>query len=89
MVVVSNDVANKFSPVVVVATLTRTIPTKRYPQNVSLPEGRPLKDAGTILCNQLYTLDKAVLRERCGTLDPLQVEELNRALSVTLALPMS
>ena len=84
--VVSNDVNNKFAPVVVVAALTRTIPAKNYPQNVHLPAGSPLPDAGTILGNQLYTMDKGDLEQYRADLAPEQVDELNRALRRALDL---
>lgn len=83
-VVVSNDVNNQHSPVVVVAALTRTIPSKRYPQNVHLPEGSPLRDAGTILCGQLNTIDKTRLLDKKGALTAAQINDLNRALRMSL-----
>jgi mRNA interferase MazF len=86
VVVVSNDVNNQHSPVVVVAALTRTIPAKQYPQNVHLPAGAPLQDAGTILCNQLFTLDKSDLREYRATLDANQIPRLDAALATALGL---
>ncbi len=53
--VISSDVGNQHSSVVIVAAITRTIPKKPYPQCVPLP-GRPdgpLPQPGTILCSQL------------------------------------
>jgi len=84
-VVVSNDVNNQHSPVVIVAAITRTIPTKAYPQNVALPAGA-LPDAGTILCGQLYTIAKERLGNFRGALQAPEVTDLNRALKVSLAL---
>lgn len=88
MVVVSNDVGNRFSPVVVVAALTRTIPSKEYPHHVYLAANQPLPDPGTILGNQLFTLDKSVLDGFRASLSPAQVDELNRALARSLQLPI-
>lgn len=86
-VVISNDVNNQHSPVVIVAALTRTIPRRSYPQNVALPAGLPLPDAGTILCGQLYTIDRTRLQRHRGDLSAPQLAELNAALAVSLGLP--
>lgn len=58
--VVSNDVDNQHSPVVILAAITSILPTKRYPFNVHLPAG-PLPNEGTIMCGQLMTVDKTRL----------------------------
>ncbi len=83
-VVVSHDAINRSSPTVVVAAMTRTIPTKDYPQNVHLEAGSPLKDAGTILGAQLITVDKSRLVRRRGELPPSKVRELGEALRAAL-----
>jgi mRNA interferase MazF len=85
-IVVSNDVNNKFSPVVVVAAITRTIPSRAYPYNVHLPAGA-LPQAGTIMCSQLMTIDKKRLGNYRGEIAPALVSDLDRALCVALSLP--
>lgn len=86
VLIVSNDTLNQHSPVVVVAALTRTVRAKRYPQNVHLPAGQPLPDEGTVLCNQLYTLDKADLGNHLAGLDRPQRIAVSRALALVLGL---
>jgi mRNA interferase MazF len=88
-VIVSNNISNQHSPVVVVAAMTRKIPEKRYPQDVLLEAGNPLPDAGRIMTNQLTTVDKSRLEQCRGELDPAQVHELNRALAMSLAVPQT
>ena len=84
--VVSNDVNNQRSPVVIVATITKTIPKKAYPFNVPLPAGiLPL--GGTIYCGQLLTIDKTRLLRHRGELDAPKIADVNRALAVALGLP--
>lgn len=85
-VVVSNDTLNQRSPVVVVATITRTIPTKNYPHLVQLAEGRPLQYAGTIQCNQLRTISGERLLHHMADLDDEQMDAVSRALKKTLRL---
>jgi mRNA interferase MazF len=85
-VVVSNDVNNQHSSVVIVAAMTRTIPQRNYPQNVDMPAGI-LPDRGTILGNQLYTVSVERLGDFRGELDPQKRDELDRALLISLGLP--
>lgn len=86
-VVVSNDVANQASTVVVVAAITSTIPPKRYRWNVHLPKGvAGMRMDGTIYCNQLRTLDKTRLERFYGSLDEQRTKELNLALAVSVGL---
>jgi mRNA interferase MazF len=85
-IVVSNDVANQHSPVVIIAAITSTIPEKQYPQNVHLPAGA-LPREGTIYCGQLYTIDKTRLQDHRGEIPANLFPDLDRALSVSLGLP--
>lgn len=83
--VVSNDVNNQHGRTVIVAAITRTIPSKRYPQNVFLPAGA-LPREGTILGNQVLTLDKERLGDCRGELDETMMAHVSRALRVALGL---
>jgi len=83
--VISNDVNNQHAPTVIVAAITKTIPKKRYPQNVHLPAG-DLEFDGTILGNQILTVDKTRIGNYAGALTEGQVGHLNRALRVSLGL---
>lgn len=84
-VVVSNDVNNQHSPVIVVAAITSKV-RRTYPQNVMLPQGSPLPLKSVILGNQLTTVAKARLGRHRGQLDAGRREELNRALRLSLDL---
>ncbi len=84
--IVSNDINNKNSPVVIVAAITKNIPKKAYPFNVDLPAGiLPL--GGTIYCGQLLTIDKRRLLRHRGDLDGERIRNVNAALRVSLGLP--
>lgn len=84
-VVVSNDVNNQHSPVVIVAAMTRAPQRRNYPQNVHVPAG-VLPDEGTIYGGQLYTIDKTRLERYRGTLGAAKIAELDRALALSLGL---
>lgn len=86
--IVSNDTANQHSPVVVVVPLTSSQTAARFPQNVSLPAGRPLPDAGVILCGQIRTVSKERLDGYRGDLEAAQQEAVDKALGTALDLPI-
>jgi mRNA interferase MazF len=83
-VVVSNDVNNQHSPVVIVAAMTKTIPSQQYPQNVHVPAGA--MQEGTIYGGQLYTISKERLGAYRDSLDDSLREQLDNALAVSLGL---
>jgi mRNA-degrading endonuclease toxin of MazEF toxin-antitoxin module len=84
---VSAEQGNKFSDSVVVAALTSRIPEKAYPVNVALAGGDPLPDRGLVLCRSLFTLPKEKLESFRANLRPEQMAQVDRALSIALALP--
>jgi len=87
VVIIQNDVANEYSPVVIVAAITTAVGPKEYPTEVrvSTPEGGLKKDS-VILLNQIRTIDKRRLIERWGELNPETMEKVNEALKISLGL---
>jgi len=87
VVIIQNDIANEYSPVVVVAAITTTVSSKDYPTEVRAltPEGG-LRSNSTILLNQVRTIDKRRLVEYWGTLNPSTMERVNTALKISLGL---
>src|SRR5437773_7847293 len=76
--VVSNDVNNEHGRVVTVVALTTTIPEKPYPFTVHLPAG-VLPREGTVLCNQIMTIDKQRLMRYRAALEPEQIKAVDEA----------
>ena len=87
VVIIQNDVANEYSPVVIVAALTTAVGPKEYPTevHVGVPEGGLKKDS-VILLNQIRTLDKRRLIEHWGKLSPDTMTKLDDALRISLDL---
>lgn len=86
--VVSNEVGNQHSAVVIVAAMTssKVQERRRFPNTVFVPAGAMDRD-GLIVCNQLLTIDKRDLLGHKATLTPAQMDELNEALRVGLGIP--
>lgn len=87
VVIIQNDVANKYSPVVIVAAVTTALGPKEYPTEVRVrtPEGGLKKDSAVLL-NQIRTIDKRRMIERWGTLTPETMKKLDEALKISLEL---
>jgi mRNA interferase MazF len=85
--VVQNDIGNQFSPTTFVAALTAR--TKgAYPFHVSFTaEESGMKQDGTVLLEQIITVDRSRLRRKRGKLSVERMKEVAAALKVSLDLP--
>ena len=71
VLVVQNDMGNRYSPPVVVLAVTSQLQKARLPTHVQVPAaGHGLQKDSVILAEQLRTLDKRRLHERIGRLSP-------------------
>ena len=78
--VVSNNKANKHSPVVTVVPLSARVWKKKY-----LPKGSGLNKPSMALAEQVETLDKTRLGERIGeVLDDMVMEQITVALQIQI-----
>ena len=86
--VVSNNVANKYSPVVTVIPLTAQVKKKlRQPTHVFLSRkaGYGLKRDSIALAEQLFTVEKSELVRKVGTVkDAATMRKVTRALQVQI-----
>ncbi|MDO4745558.1 MAG: type II toxin-antitoxin system PemK/MazF family toxin [Bacillota bacterium] len=86
VLVVQNDVGNKFSPTIIVAAITSQNKAS-LPTHVNIEaDGTGLAKNSVILLEQLRTIDKRRLKERIGTIDKTRLPEVNEALSVSLGI---
>ena len=85
VLVVQNDVGNKYSPTIIVAAITSRQNKADLPTHVAIAAGgnRLSKDS-TVLLEQLRTIDKKRLKERIGTIDKTRLPEVDEALSISL-----
>jgi mRNA interferase MazF len=85
--IIQNDVANRWSPVTIVAAISSRFEEPVYPTEVRVdpPEGR-LGVPSIVLLNQIRTIDRRRLVKRLGRLRPGTMELVDRALQVSLGL---
>ncbi len=87
MLVVQNDVGNKYSPTVIAAAITSKINKAKLPTHIEIDAARyGLNKDSVILLEQVRTIDKRRLREKIGRLDEVQMIKVNDALSISFGL---
>ena len=87
VLIVQNDVGNKFSPTVIAAAITSRQDKASLPTHIEVDA----KDCGlakdsVVLLEQVRTIDKKRLREKMGTLDNGDMGKVNEALTVSFGL---
>lgn len=85
VLIVQNDVGNKFSPTVIAAAITSQINKAKIPTHIEVKAsdvGLP-KDS-VVLLEQLRTLDKRRLKEKIGALDIKKMKMVDSALLISL-----
>jgi mRNA interferase MazF len=89
VLIVQNDVGNKFSPTVIAAAITSQTAKTRLPTHININADRcGLSKDSVVLLEQIRTLDKRRLKERMGTLDDGSMQKVDNALSISFGLGM-
>ncbi len=85
--ILQNDVANRWSPVTIVAAITSRFEEPVYPTEVILraPEGG-LEVDGVVLLNQIRSIDKRRLIRRLGALKLDRMKQVEQAILISLGL---
>ena len=85
VLVIQNDVGNRYSPTVIVLAVTGQVNKARLPTHVPVLAGENgLQKDSVILAEQISTLDKRRLRERIGSIGPEIMEQVSQALRISL-----
>lgn len=86
VLIVQNDVGNRFSPTVIAAAITSQMDKAKLPTHIPLRAGGRLARDSIVLLEQVRTLDKRRLRERIGRLDEPSMRMVDRALQVSFGI---
>lgn len=87
VLIVQNDVGNKYSPTVIAAAITSQTDKAKLPTHIEVTGSScGLAKDSIVLLEQIRTLDKRRLKERMGTLDGGAMHQINEALSVSFGL---
>ena len=87
VVVLQNDIGNKYSPTVIVAAITSQINKAKLPTHVEISsEEYGLNRDSVVLLEQVRTLDKKRLKEKIGHMTDADMKKVNKALLISLNL---
>lgn len=87
VLIIQNDVGNKHSPTVICAAITSKMNKAKLPTHVEIAANSyDIMRDSVILLEQVRTIDKARLKEKVCHLDREELERIDKALCVSLAL---
>ncbi|WP_035776494.1 MULTISPECIES: type II toxin-antitoxin system PemK/MazF family toxin [Clostridium] len=87
VIIIQNDIGNKYSPTVIVAAITSQINKAKLPTHVEISsEEYGLNKDSVVLLEQIRTLDKKRLKEKIGHMTDSDMEKVDKALLVSIAL---
>lgn len=87
VLVIQNNIGNRFSPTVIVAAITAQIQKAKLPTHVEIEaEKYGFERDSVILLEQVRTIDKQRLTDKITQLDEQMMEKINHALEVSLGL---
>ncbi|HHX74205.1 MAG TPA: type II toxin-antitoxin system PemK/MazF family toxin [Firmicutes bacterium] len=87
VLVIQNDVGNKYSPTVIIAAITSQIEKAKLPTHVEVEAKEyGLEKDSVILLEQIRTIDKQRLQDKVTELDERVMQRVNQAIKISLGL---
>lgn len=87
VLVIQNDIGNRFSPTVIIAAITAQIQKAKLPTHVEIDAKRyQFERDSVILLEQVRTIDKSRLTDKITHLDEVLMERVDEALEVSFGL---
>ena len=88
VLIVQNDVGNRYSPTVIAAAITSQINKNKLPTHIEIDsEEFGLKSDSVVLTEQIRTIDKSRLKEKIGHIDDEKImDKINNAIGVSFGL---
>ena len=88
VLIIQNDMGNKYSPTVIAAAITSQINKNKLPTHIEIDsEEFGLKSDSVVLTEQIRTIDKSRLKEKIGHIDDEKImDKINNAIGVSFGL---
>ena len=87
VLIVQNDIGNKYSPTVIAAAITSKMSKAKLPTHIDIyAQDVGLQKNSVILLEQIRTLDKRRLKEKMGHLDDAMMHHVNTAIAISFGL---
>lgn len=85
VLIVQNNIGNRFSPTVIVAAITSKITKAKLPTHIAIPASKKgLEKDSVILAEQLRTIDKQRLQSKVTNIEDRIMDKVDYALEVSL-----
>ena len=90
VLIIQNDVGNKYSPTVIAAAITSRLNKAKLPTHIEVDASLyGLSKDSVVLLEQIRTIDKRRLREKMGHLDTGMMYRIDKGISVSFGLDTS
>ena len=87
VLIIQNDVGNKYSPTVIATAITSQINKAKMPTHIELDANEyGLSKNSVVLAEQIRTIDKRRLKEKIGNIDEKLMTRVNEALEISFGL---
>jgi len=87
VLIVQNDVGNKYSPTVIAAAITSRMSKTRLPTHIDVyASDAGLTKDSVILAEQVRTIDKRRLKEKIGHIDDKLMHSIDCALKISFGI---
>ncbi|MFT8477973.1 MAG: type II toxin-antitoxin system PemK/MazF family toxin [Liquorilactobacillus sp.] len=87
VLIVQNNIGNRYSPTVIVAAITAKIQKPKMPTHVGLIAAEVgIEKDSVVLLEQIRTIDKQRLKDKIAHISEIEMNEINLALDVSLGL---
>ena len=87
VVVLQNDVGNRYAPTLIVATVTSHTEKKKYqPTHVLIEQNPAFRRPSVVLLEQIFTIDKERIKSFMGMTSEWEMAQIEKALKCSLAL---
>jgi len=87
VLIIQNDIGNKYSPTVIATAITSQINKAKMPTHIELDANEyGLSKDSVVLAEQIRTIDKRRLKEKIGHLDDELMTRVNEALEISFGL---
>ena len=87
VIIIQNDIGNRYSPTVIVAAITSQINKAKLPTHVEISsEEYGLNRDSVVLLEQIRTLDKKRVKEKIGHMTEDDMKKVNKSLLISLNL---
>ncbi len=85
VLVIQNNVGNKYSPTIIVAAITSQLSKAKIPTHVELPSSKyHLPKDSVVLLEQIRTIDKRRLGDKVCQVDMMKMKQVDKAILISL-----